>query len=302
MNPHSFAQPPLHQPFYGAGPGDAISRFFKKYGTFKGRASRSEFWWIIGFLWLVRFILSVIVQIIIVSTGIYAGIAANDVSSLSGLSSFAPIIWILGVLSFVWWCVTLVPFMALSVRRAHDTNRKTIVGVLFALCYNGIATFVIICLFTIIFLFIGLASTSDISSSSDHKNALIAWLVLGIILGVVAALIFTVVMLIFMCLPSDPRGIRFDDPAYAVSYNSAPPQWQTFSSPQPQGTYSTAQTAQGEQIPVQNPYVPTQPMNQYPTQPVDFNVQNQVQNPAQEQIPYADPNPYAQPESPDDYQ
>ncbi len=35
----------LDQPYYGAPLGAAVQRFFKKYATFTGRASRSEFWW-----------------------------------------------------------------------------------------------------------------------------------------------------------------------------------------------------------------------------------------------------------------
>jgi hypothetical protein len=38
-------QVPLDKPLYGATFGQAISRFFKKYATFSGRASRSEYWW-----------------------------------------------------------------------------------------------------------------------------------------------------------------------------------------------------------------------------------------------------------------
>ena len=36
---------PLDQPLYGATFGQAISRFWRKYATFTGRASRSEYWW-----------------------------------------------------------------------------------------------------------------------------------------------------------------------------------------------------------------------------------------------------------------
>jgi hypothetical protein len=39
------APPALSQPLYGASIVQAITRFFKKYATFSGRASRSEFWW-----------------------------------------------------------------------------------------------------------------------------------------------------------------------------------------------------------------------------------------------------------------
>src|SRR6185312_8282818 len=37
---------PLDQPLYGASFGQAIKRFFTKYATFSGRASRSEYWWV----------------------------------------------------------------------------------------------------------------------------------------------------------------------------------------------------------------------------------------------------------------
>jgi hypothetical protein len=37
--------PPLDLPHYGIGFVDAVKRGFKKYATFKGRASRSEYWW-----------------------------------------------------------------------------------------------------------------------------------------------------------------------------------------------------------------------------------------------------------------
>jgi hypothetical protein len=35
--------PPLDQPYYGIGFGGAVGRGFKKYATFTGRASRSEY-------------------------------------------------------------------------------------------------------------------------------------------------------------------------------------------------------------------------------------------------------------------
>lgn len=38
------AQVPLDQPLYGATFGEAIGRFWTKYATFDGRASRSEYW------------------------------------------------------------------------------------------------------------------------------------------------------------------------------------------------------------------------------------------------------------------
>ena len=42
---HSLAPPSLDLPYYGIGFVDAVKRGFKKYATFTGRASRSEYWW-----------------------------------------------------------------------------------------------------------------------------------------------------------------------------------------------------------------------------------------------------------------
>lgn len=38
-------QTALSAPLYGASFPQAVSRFFRKYATFSGRASRSEYWW-----------------------------------------------------------------------------------------------------------------------------------------------------------------------------------------------------------------------------------------------------------------
>jgi hypothetical protein len=38
---------PLWAPLYNAGPVVAVKRFFTKYADFSGRASRSEYWWVV---------------------------------------------------------------------------------------------------------------------------------------------------------------------------------------------------------------------------------------------------------------
>ena len=56
----NLGEPPLWAPFFGADGVQAVRRFFKKYATFTGRASRSEYWWwafvqllFAGVLWVV---------------------------------------------------------------------------------------------------------------------------------------------------------------------------------------------------------------------------------------------------------
>lgn len=92
-----FKSPPSGANRFGQAPssmgfGQAISTFFKKYATFEGRASRSEFWFTFLFLVIVSAVLS----------------AIDPTDALSGLFS-------LGV---------LLPTIALATRRLHDLNRS----------------------------------------------------------------------------------------------------------------------------------------------------------------------------------
>lgn len=71
---------------------DAVKLFFSRYFDFSGRSSRSEFW--------------------------YAVALFAAVSFLIGLAN-AP-----DILFSIWSLGTLVPLLAVSARRLHDTNRS----------------------------------------------------------------------------------------------------------------------------------------------------------------------------------
>ncbi|BCW19182.1 DUF805 domain-containing protein [Pseudarthrobacter enclensis] len=106
-------EPPLWAPYYGATLPIAVRRFFKKYATFSGRASRSEYWW-----WtLAAFIVSVVLNIILQMGG-----AAGASVSASGTVTPGPGIFVGGALALVWALATIVPSLALLVRRLHDVN------------------------------------------------------------------------------------------------------------------------------------------------------------------------------------
>ena len=54
---------PSDRPLYGAGFGQAVRRFWSKYATFSGRASRSEFWW-----WqLANLLVAVVLAVIVIA-------------------------------------------------------------------------------------------------------------------------------------------------------------------------------------------------------------------------------------------
>lgn len=108
------AEPALDQPYYGAPIGAAVRRFFKKYATFAGRASRSEYWWWV----LASVIVSFVLQLLIVLTG-GARMKSNGMWEVQG--GFGVIFVVLLV---IWGLATIVPYLALVVRRLHDSNRS----------------------------------------------------------------------------------------------------------------------------------------------------------------------------------
>lgn len=118
-------------PLYGASFGQAVKRFFKQYAKFNGRASRSEYWWVALFVFLVS-----LVPAALFSIGIGTSIAwAAQNSVVSDLGDYqyesspgivaAPTAIVLFVGLFLWaaiWLALLVPGIALMWRRLHDAN------------------------------------------------------------------------------------------------------------------------------------------------------------------------------------
>jgi uncharacterized membrane protein YhaH (DUF805 family) len=112
----------------------AIASGFIKYFTFSGRASRSEYWYWILFITLGRIIFVILDPIIFpnVSNGIFPNVRYGP---LHGLFSLA----------------TLIPTIAVEVRRLHDVDRRgwwllmyfTIIGIIYPLfiwkCTKGTA-------------------------------------------------------------------------------------------------------------------------------------------------------------------
>ena len=83
-------------------PIDWAKRPLQKYADFSGRAARAEYWW---------FVLAIIVCYVII----------NIIESLIGINRM--VLGIYGPLMVLLWLATLVPQIAVSVRRLHDTNR-----------------------------------------------------------------------------------------------------------------------------------------------------------------------------------
>ena len=87
---------------------DALTTVFRnKYATFSGRASRSEYWW--GYLGYV--VIATVLQIFALVGGI-ALIDAGELALLPGLIALGGIV------------AMIIPTIAVSVRRMHDTGKS----------------------------------------------------------------------------------------------------------------------------------------------------------------------------------
>ncbi|WP_426518511.1 DUF805 domain-containing protein [Diaminobutyricibacter sp. McL0618] len=92
---------PESQPLPGASIVEAFIRFWTKYARFKGRASRSEYWW-----W--QLVFSILYLAAVVLTSI--------------LEPGSPGRQAVGLVVFVVMLAIIVPSWALTVRRLHDAN------------------------------------------------------------------------------------------------------------------------------------------------------------------------------------
>ena len=86
----------------------AVPTVFRKYVVFSGRATRSEFWWWILFIVLVSVALSMIDGAVI--------------APMTGHETFDPEAG--QPLQLLFNLATLLPTLAVTVRRLHDTDRS----------------------------------------------------------------------------------------------------------------------------------------------------------------------------------
>ena len=92
----------------------SVETCYKKYGTFQGRASRSEFWYFYLFVYGTAALLYLLILLSIIS----------DNTAL-----------ILGIIFLV---VTFIPWVAVTARRLHDTGRSGWWQLTVAIPYVGI--------------------------------------------------------------------------------------------------------------------------------------------------------------------
>jgi uncharacterized membrane protein YhaH (DUF805 family) len=88
--------------------GEAIKTAFAKFATFEGRATRSEFWW----FWLFVTIITAIPYALVFTA------LPSDGEDVGGA------FWLWTILLIVLVLVFLIPYISVTVRRLHDTDRS----------------------------------------------------------------------------------------------------------------------------------------------------------------------------------
>ena len=87
--------------------GEAVKSFWSHYATFKGRARRSEYWFI---------------QLFLIVTNL--AVAAIDLVLMGGDVDRFMANGGGGIVGLIWIFVTIVPALAVLVRRLHDTDKS----------------------------------------------------------------------------------------------------------------------------------------------------------------------------------
>ncbi len=119
--------------------GESIATCFRNYVTFRGRASRSEYWYFVLFLVLVGIALDVVDTF----AGTYTGNRDLDYGGLD--IYFGDDLWPYGLFNSLFMLATLLPALAVAVRRLHDIDFSGWWALLFATVIGVIPLIVMLC-------------------------------------------------------------------------------------------------------------------------------------------------------------
>lgn len=171
----------LTRPLYGASFGAAIKRFFKNYARFSGRASRSEYWWVVLFVCMLA-VVPYFVTVISVIPFLWAEPESQEARVAGFLFFTGSALLSIGALALI------VPALALGWRRLHDANLPGVLSALILMPWFAMTVF---------------GWLSQISSDDT----------LSVTRPLFIILIFTwIVPVVLAFLPPKPEGRRFDRP------------------------------------------------------------------------------------------
>ena len=195
---------------------EAIKTCFSKYAVFSGRARRSEFWWF--------FLFSVV---------------------SSAVAGVVPVV------GQIYPLVLLIPSLAVSARRLHDTGRS--------------AWWLLVHLFSFLALgagFVAMVAVAFASESSNDENVFVVFVAIAIV-SFLIALGGSIVLLVFFALPGTVGANRYGpDPLQtepgiggADEYARYPAPSDPMSKPAPEGSVFCTQC--GTRLPGDSGFCPS---------------------------------------------
>jgi uncharacterized membrane protein YhaH (DUF805 family) len=137
----SGSEVPMSLPRYGATLRASVIRFWKKYGTFSGRASRNEYWWAVAFLAITGGAINIIASVCLIGDS-FAQIGVSQVAPPS------PLVSIVFAVVGLWGLVVAIPTYAVTVRRLHDTNRSGFYVLMVLIPFVGVLIVLLLALST----------------------------------------------------------------------------------------------------------------------------------------------------------
>ncbi|WP_169079002.1 DUF805 domain-containing protein [Bifidobacterium erythrocebi] len=157
---------------------EAFLRFWKKALDFRGRASRSEFWW-----WMLCDLLIIIAASFAIAA-LYRSIGGSGFPSA-----------IFGKFPLMWKMATIIPFIALSIRRLHDSGHggKTF-AVLLIMSFAG----------TLLGDSVGLTISHGAIHTIDDTSASLGMAAIALLLTSGSKIAY----IVFMALPSKSPATR----------------------------------------------------------------------------------------------
>ena len=93
---------------------EAVKSVYSKYATFSGRARRSEYWW-----WFLAYIIIIIVLGFVERALFGSGTAEMAAEGGMMSASFTG-----GILTNIFMIASIIPALAVGVRRLHDIDRS----------------------------------------------------------------------------------------------------------------------------------------------------------------------------------
>jgi uncharacterized membrane protein YhaH (DUF805 family) len=169
----------------------------QKYAQFSGRAPRAEFWW------FTLFMLLAYVAIWFLVIGSVGGMAAAGAEPSAGMfgAMGAGMIFLL-----LFWLALIIPTIAVGVRRLHDTNRS---GWWLGGFYALYAVYMAMSFGTVMSAGLNLAAAPE-----PNMGALGITMILALVM-----LVYTIVLLVFYCLPGTPGPNNYGPDPYGAHEN-----------------------------------------------------------------------------------